>query len=552
MPQIFHALALHLHQPPDNLQLLIDTNPKEAEQIIHCYDRITRFAHKYTNIAHFHIAFSGLLLQQLQQPNIIEQYKPYIDIPAMLESYRLAKNIELLGVGMYHPIFPLIAPEDWEIQLQQERDLMLELFGRAPRGFLPPEMAFSMQMIPALVKAGYEYVLIDASCVRPEHERVDIFQPYLAHYDNVSITVIPISRDISHAQQTGLDPVWFANEVRHQVSHSIRPEAPRLLSTWSNGENKRWFRQEEEGFFGRFVAPYAEHAENGEYPVLPISISEYLKQHPADIPAYIETGAWSSGSTSGYGLADWGGSDAQRSAIANMRDVRQRYEKLAQLTISDTDKTKLEQIQQLILTSQSSCFLFWGDAWIQKLSDFLQSIERQLSALETIYLKPTAKPKPQPVVTPQPLVLPKKPAKSTTSSHQPVRPTQQTEPDAVEEEPPAKPINKPIRPTDAKPVIKTEAQATPQPVARPTIDKTSAAEADNKAQTTTRKTKPAARSTTKPKSTTSRAKTTRTKSTATKKTDPKADATQTPAADSTANTQTRRKTTTRKTTKKTS
>ncbi|WP_353572645.1 hypothetical protein [Candidatus Albibeggiatoa sp. nov. BB20] len=488
MPQIFHALTLHLHQPPNNLQLLIETNPKEAEQIIHCYDRITRFAHKYINIAHFHIAFSGLLLQQLQQPKIIEQYRQYIDIPAMLESYRLAKNIELLGMGMYHPIFPLIAPADWEAQLQLERDLMLELFGRAPRGFLPPEMAFSMQMIPALVRAGYEYVLIDASSIRPEHESVDIFQPYIAQYQDARITVIPMSRDISSAQQTGLDPVWFAQEVQHQVWHSARPDAPRLLSTWSNGENKRWFRLEEEGFFGHFIAPYVEHAENGEYPVLPVSIGEYLKQQPAEMRANIEAGAWNMGSTSGYGLADWGGSDAQRKAIVKMRDVRQRYEKLSQIQISKTDQTKLAQIRQQILISQSSCFIFWGDEWIQKLFDFLQVSEQQLSELETIYFKPTASTRAKsakPVATPQPLVLPKKTEPSASSSNQPLRPshkvsnhlenktavaTQATavEPFSVKDSTKlaAKSLHQPIRPTadlkpSAKPIEKVE--ATPKP-----------------------------------------------------------------------------------------
>ncbi|MEK7991422.1 MAG: hypothetical protein VSS52_010475, partial [Thiotrichaceae bacterium] len=482
MPQIFHALTLHLHQPPNNLQLLIETNPKEAEQIIHCYDRITRFAHKYTNIAQFHVAFSGLLLQQLQQPEIIEQYSQYIDIPAMLKSYRLAKNIEFLGVGMYHPIFPLIAPADWEQQLQLERDLMLELFGRAPRGFLPPEMAFSMQMIPALVKTGYEYVLIDASSVQPEHESLDVFQPYVAQYQGVSITIIPMNRDVSSAQQTGLDPVWFAHEVQHQVWHSARPESPRLLSTWSNGENKRWFRLEEEGFFGRFVAPYLEHAENGEYPVLPIGISEYLKQYPAEMRANIEAGAWNTGSTSGYGLTDWGGSDAQRNAITKMREVRQRYEKLTQTQVSDADKTQLEYIRQQILIGQSSCFIFWGDEWIQKLFDFLQPTEQLLFELETTYFK-TVESKPEaskPTVISQRLVLPKKPARKTSALNQPLRPSNDTTLDFIhdtaEAEPPAiakavepkllpaekstKPINQPIRPkADLKPMTKVETKS---------------------------------------------------------------------------------------------
>ena len=34
--QLFHALGLHMHQPPGNLRLLFEVNPWEAEQILRC------------------------------------------------------------------------------------------------------------------------------------------------------------------------------------------------------------------------------------------------------------------------------------------------------------------------------------------------------------------------------------------------------------------------------------------------------------------------------------------------------------------------------------
>jgi len=48
----FHALGLHMYQPPGNFKLLIETNPWEAEQIIRCYDRGARCALKYRDLAH--------------------------------------------------------------------------------------------------------------------------------------------------------------------------------------------------------------------------------------------------------------------------------------------------------------------------------------------------------------------------------------------------------------------------------------------------------------------------------------------------------------------
>ena len=57
-------------------------------------------------------------------------------------------------MGYYHPIFPLIPRADWAEQLERGREIMELAFGRAPVGFWPPEMAFSMDLIPTLVKVG--------------------------------------------------------------------------------------------------------------------------------------------------------------------------------------------------------------------------------------------------------------------------------------------------------------------------------------------------------------------------------------------------------------
>jgi hypothetical protein len=48
---ILHAIGLHMHQPPGNLELLIDSNPGEAEQIIRCYERTARHAARFPDTA---------------------------------------------------------------------------------------------------------------------------------------------------------------------------------------------------------------------------------------------------------------------------------------------------------------------------------------------------------------------------------------------------------------------------------------------------------------------------------------------------------------------
>jgi hypothetical protein len=262
---------------------------------------------------------------------------------------------------------------------------MQRAFGRTPRGFWPPEMAFSMEMIPALVDAGYDYVVVDGVHVRPEDGISDVFRPYLACHEGVCITVVPRDRDVSNAQQTGFDANWFQNEVRWRVGGSPRPHEPRLVTTWSDGENGGWFRQTHEGsgFFGYYFAPYMEHFRGGEYPITPVALTAYLEQHPAVAYAQVQTGAWNVGSNSGQDLSHWGGSAAQRAAVAEVDRLSDRYWDLrGRLPVDSAADDALDRARSLILEAQTSCFLFWGEAWIPHLYERTGPAASELDAVE--------------------------------------------------------------------------------------------------------------------------------------------------------------------------
>jgi alpha-amylase/alpha-mannosidase (GH57 family) len=382
---IFHALGLHMHQPPGNLKLLIDSNPWEAEQIIRCYERVPRYAGKYRDVARLHVGFSGILLEQLKDPAIVDAYRHIVDIPAMLAAYAEADNIELIGMGYYHPIFPLIPREDWSDQLLSGRAIMAELFGREPRGFWPPEMAFSMDMVPALVEAGYEYVVVDGVHVRPENGVNDIYQPYQACHDGLCITVVPRDRAISNGQESGLDPAWFAREARSRTAASPRPGQPRLVTTWSDGENGGWFRQTHEpsGFFGHFFAPYMEHVQAEDFPVVPVALGDYLERREVTMHALVQTGAWNVGAAAGYDFAQWAGSDNQRVAVEAVNQTSRRYHALAvRRDLDDSARAALEAARAYILEGETSCFLFWGDEWIPHLYARIGPAQQLLDAIE--------------------------------------------------------------------------------------------------------------------------------------------------------------------------
>jgi alpha-amylase/alpha-mannosidase (GH57 family) len=383
---LYHALGLHMHQPPGNLRLLIESNAWTAEEIIRCYERAARYALRYRDVARLHVGFSGVLLEQFLDPEVIDRYRRIVDIPDMLAAYREAENIELIGMGHFHPIFPLTPKPDWEEQLLRGRQIMEEVFGRAPRGFWPPEMAFSMEMIPALAKAGYDYVVVDGVHVRPEDGLSDIYRPYQACQDGVCITIVPRDRDISNAQESGLDPVWFAREALARTRASPRPTEARLVTTWSDGENGGWFRQTHEpsGFFGHFFAPYLEQVRTGDFPLVPISLSDYLRQHPATTQAQVQTGAWNVSSTSGYDFSQWAGSESQQKAVRALYDLSARYWDLCRREdqLGPAARQALKRARDLILEAETSCFLFWGEAWIPKLYERTLPAQRELEQAE--------------------------------------------------------------------------------------------------------------------------------------------------------------------------
>jgi hypothetical protein len=388
-----HALGLHMHQPPGNLRRLIESNPWAADEILRCYERAVRYALRYPEAGRLHVGFSGTLLEQLLDPDIVDRYRHIVDIPEMLESYAGAGNIELIGMGYYHPIFPLIPVADWEEQLLRGREIMERAFGRVPRGFWPPEMAFCVEMIPALVKAGYDYVVVDGVHVRPCDGLSDMYRPYLACHEGVCITVVPRDRVVSNAQESGLDPTWFANEIIARVAASPRPEAPRLITTWSDGENGGWFRQthEESGFFGHFFAPYLERVSVGDYPVMPVRVSAYLLEHPPIARAQVQTGAWNVGATSGADFSQWAGSEGQRKAAGVVAELSRRYWDLRGL-VGDLDgsaRASLERARTLVLEAQTSCFLFWGDAWLPHLYERTVPARQAMDQVESS-LKDTA------------------------------------------------------------------------------------------------------------------------------------------------------------------
>lgn len=372
MNPVMHALGLHLYQPLDNLHTLLKENPEELRRILLCYERIGRYAHKYAGIAHIHVALSSVLLEQLRDPKLINACRGLVDIPSVLESLRSAPNIEFVGTGYRHAPLPFIPQEDWEDQLLLERELMSTVFGRVLKGYFPPSAFFCADMLPALVSAGYEYLLLPTHMLTlPEGGEADPYRPYKLTHHKVSITVVPVDAGFSQSQQYGLEVPWFADEVRNGTMLALPYSAPYLLTTWSDGENGEWFRTyEEQGFFGSFFSPYMEFSELGAFPIQPVSITEYLKSYPAQAQALLKPEYTS--------IPAFPGDPSLKRKLSKLVEQYWSMTKSVSGNQATTNKAILTEARTLLLQAEESGLLLGEGAGAVTLNGLLTQVEKLL------------------------------------------------------------------------------------------------------------------------------------------------------------------------------
>ena len=114
-----HALVLNLHQPPGNLQHLLEHQDWEAKEILFAMDRIPRTLWGYEALARVHLSLSGTLLETLSDPAFQQQVYGIVDCGALLWHFQNQDLFEILGTGYYHPVLPLIPEADRKEHLQR-------------------------------------------------------------------------------------------------------------------------------------------------------------------------------------------------------------------------------------------------------------------------------------------------------------------------------------------------------------------------------------------------------------------------------------------------
>jgi hypothetical protein len=370
---IHHALVLNFHQPSGNLESLLNDNLWEAKEILWAMDRMPRVLWGYEDIARVHLSLSGTLLETLVKPEFQSRVYGIVKCGDLLWHLQNTSLFEVFGTAYYHPVLPLIPKEDWEEQCVRWLGIGRHIFWRPQfSGFWPPEMGFCMKMIPMLCRLGYRYVLVDSRHVEPiEPMRWEElrYRPHFARFGSDEIIVVVRDRELSDAQESGMDYGWFVKEVNERTKWCGFPP---LVTTCTDGDNGGWFRNTsgKGNFWEYFYRDFLLRARSGECTIRPSFIGDYLDRYGAGGRVKVLSGAWNTGWHSGDGFTQWTGSRRQKEALLRVAEVSGRFHKLetAAVRLKDvvaSDRQMRDAFWRL-LRAETSCNFFWGDAWLDR------------------------------------------------------------------------------------------------------------------------------------------------------------------------------------------
>jgi alpha-amylase/alpha-mannosidase (GH57 family) len=143
------ASLLHIYQPPHWDARVIDKVVRESYRpILSILSRNPR--------VRVTLNINASLTEQLVRLG-------FTDVISGIRDLAERGQIEFTGSAKYHPILPLLPLEEVRRQIQLNTETNRSIFGPtyAPRGFFPPEMAASLEVISVLQELGYEWVALD-------------------------------------------------------------------------------------------------------------------------------------------------------------------------------------------------------------------------------------------------------------------------------------------------------------------------------------------------------------------------------------------------------
>ena len=161
------ANFLHIYQPadqqPDILKAIVDQ----------CYRPIISHIANSDNIK-ITLNITGALIELFDKHG-------YRDIIELLKTAGEQGKIEFTSSAKYHGFLPMLTDEDIVRQIKANDETMLQYLGNKaykPKGFFPPEMGFSKNIINIVEKLGYKWIILDEISGYGEPGKIDYNKIY--------------------------------------------------------------------------------------------------------------------------------------------------------------------------------------------------------------------------------------------------------------------------------------------------------------------------------------------------------------------------------------
>ncbi|MGC4063363.1 MAG: hypothetical protein QM784_01655 [Polyangiaceae bacterium] len=380
-------------------------------------DAVERYVNGGLGHAGLSASFSGSLIEQLDRcerdglaHGSFANWKARLRDGLGKKTVLGHQRLDLVAFGHFHPLMPLIPERDMVRQIEWHREMVRNAFGvEASRLMFPPETAFHVRMIPALVKASVSCVIYDSihrfrACKdypyagppegmlppnRAEQENPSVgdwlqlhniwagslispslLRPsYLRYVDpdgaEHKIIGIPAERYIGNEDARGGFGALQYPSVLGQLydriveTGSFDPKHPPFFLLHSDGDN-----------FGGGTDSYYRHNTDGLVDWLKqdgrfelTTVFDYLDRFPVDPNnvEHVEPGAWSGADNGDPQFMKWFGNwDHDYSPDLNSWSVLTALQNCVH-TVEDVlgDSPELARAQRLLLMAETSCYWYW-------------------------------------------------------------------------------------------------------------------------------------------------------------------------------------------------
>jgi hypothetical protein len=290
-------------------------------------------------------------------------------------------ELQLLSSAYYHPILPLIHPEDARLQIEMNRAVIEETFGMRPSIFYPPELAWSPWLLKILYENKFSWTLIgsptyiDSQGINPLISFAEIYSSYIMHMGQYRLGIYICDCESSELIRKALttDKQNSLDSVKSLLAKARGNPYPHAI-LWGDGEmiTSACLKTYEQ------ILLHFKKIEGVSFKLM----EENLEDQKETDTRFIISG------TRKHGYEPWVASSENITYLRLLANIRMKYEIVKSHVRTQRYIRNLNEIHDLILAAESSCFLFWkyvprfstaGYEYIFKAQTLLEQIEEKIN-----------------------------------------------------------------------------------------------------------------------------------------------------------------------------